>query len=494
MLFRQIIHNDLGCASYLVGDEKAGVAAVVDPQLRIEEYLQIADFCGVTISHVLETHTHADHISGRNRLVQLTGATVHIHHKAAAQYDHEPIGDNWTLSLGQVQLQALHTPGHRPEHTAFAISDFRRGPQPWAILTGDTLFVGDIGRPDLAVDAEEGAHDLFRSLQRILSFSDEVEVWPGHLGGSLCGGGKLSLKISSTIGFERAHNSLLQEQDPERFVEVLTTGLGAKPGNFEAIVDINAGRSDFNPTEPMPISVDAVADLVEATARSSAIASARSSAVSTAMKSAARATSDSAVVVDVRSDVEFDRAHIPRSISIPLRGSGFAGKVARVVGAHRDIVFVADDEQTAITACRLTQSVGLRGSVSYLVGGFASWLDHGHQTRLIKRLDVPTLHARFQHEPVQILDVRELAEREQSHIPGSVHCPFDAIDENFDSLDRERPIAVICAAGPRSGTAASLLHHYDFKEAWHVVDGGVDTWLELQEAKQRHTRSMRSIR
>ena len=216
MIFRQITHDDLGCASYLVGDDDAAVAAVIDPRLDIDEYLRLARYLGARIEHVLETHNHADHVSGHGRLAASTGATIHIHRAAAPEYDHEAFDDGWELALGRLVVRALHTPGHRPEHTAFALIDTERGPEPWAVLTGDSLFVGGIARPDLAVDPREGAHGIFHSLHgRLLTLPDTCEVWPGHLGGSMCGGPGMDLKISSTIGFERAHQALLQIADED---------------------------------------------------------------------------------------------------------------------------------------------------------------------------------------------------------------------------------------------------------------------------------------
>src|SRR4051812_17307956 len=165
MIFRQVTHDDLGCASYLVGDERAGVAAVVDPKLDVDEYLALARYMGVRIEHVLETHNHADHVSGHGRLADATGATIHIHRDAAPDYEHEPFDDGWELQLGDVVVRAVHTPGHRPEHPAFLLVDRHRGPEPWAVLSGDTLFVGDIARPDLAVEREDGARGIFHSLR-----------------------------------------------------------------------------------------------------------------------------------------------------------------------------------------------------------------------------------------------------------------------------------------------------------------------------------------
>jgi hydroxyacylglutathione hydrolase len=242
MIFRQITHDDLGCASYLIGDEDAGVAAVVDPQLDIDEYLRLARYFGVSIEHILETHNHADHVSGHGRLAAATGATIHIHEDADPDYGHEAFADGWELALGAIRVRALHTPGHRPEHTAFTLVDTGRGREPWAVLTGDTLFVGDIARPDLAVDKEHGAHGIFHSLRdRILELPESCEVWPGHLGGSLCGGPGMDMKVSSTIGYERAHQELLAIADEEEFVERTTASLGPHPPNFENIVALNRG-------------------------------------------------------------------------------------------------------------------------------------------------------------------------------------------------------------------------------------------------------------
>ncbi len=180
MIFRQITHDDLGCASYLVGDDGAGVAAVVDPRFEIDVYLDLARYMGVRIEHILETHNHADHVSGHGRLALATGATIHVHRLAAPSYEHEPFDDGWELELGDVVVRALHTPGHRPEHTAFALIDRARGEEPWAVLSGDSLFVGDVARPDLAVDRDEGARGIFASLRGpLLGLPDACEVWPG---------------------------------------------------------------------------------------------------------------------------------------------------------------------------------------------------------------------------------------------------------------------------------------------------------------------------
>src|SRR4051794_15908035 len=291
MIFRQIVHDDLGCASYLIGDEDAGTAAVVDPKFEIDEYLSLARYFGVSIDHVLETHNHADHVSGHGRLAAATGAAIHVFREAGVEYDHEPFDDGFELRLGSVVARAIHTPGHRPEHTAFALVDTARGEEPWAVLTGDTLFVGDIARPDLAVDKEEGARGIFRSLrERILSLPAETEVWPGHLGGSLCGGPGMDMKISSTIAFERGHSELLGVEEEGEFVERALAKLGPQPPNFEAIVKLNRGPLLREGVEAHPLTSRLVG----------------------------QKRSEGALVVDVRTSLQFDDAHIPGAVSITM--------------------------------------------------------------------------------------------------------------------------------------------------------------------------------
>ena len=201
MIFRQITHDDLGCASYLIGDERAGVAAVVDPRFEIDDYLELARYRAVTIEHVLETHTHADHVSGHGRLVAATGALIHIHRDAGADYEHEPFVDGWELQLGSLIVRALHTPGHRPEHTAFALIDTRRGSEPWALLSGDSLFVGDVARTDLAIERAAGASQIFHSLH------DKLLSAARGLRGVACPSGRLDVRRIS-----RGHEDLLDDR------------------------------------------------------------------------------------------------------------------------------------------------------------------------------------------------------------------------------------------------------------------------------------------
>src|SRR5436190_9730100 len=393
MLFRQVLHEDLGCASYVIAD--GGEAAVVDPKWEIEEYLDLAREHDFRIRHVLETHNHADHLSGHGRLTAATGATIHINRGASPDYEHDPIDDGWELELGSVRVKALHTPGHRPEHTAFALSDRRRGDdEPWAILTGDTLFVGDIARPDLAVEKAEGARGIFHSLHdKLLTLPAETEVWPGHLGGSLCGGPGMDMKVCSTIGFERRHNDVLSISDEAEFVDEVTEGLPPQPPNFERVVAMNRGPLVTTGPQLLPL----------------------------APLQVERARDNGALLVDVRTPFQFDDAHVPGAICIPIVEAGFGTKLAWVADHDQDLILIGRDDDDAEQAAALATAIGLRNIGGYLHGGMTSWRVEDKAVESIERIDVDGLHAR--RDEVQILDVREQSEWHDVRIPGSLHIP-----------------------------------------------------------------------
>ncbi len=460
MIFRQITHDDLGCASYLIGDEKAGVAAVVDPRFEVDEYLELARYMGVTIDHIFETHNHADHVSGHGRLSAATGATIHIHRAARPAYDHEPFDDGDEFALGTLRVRAVHTPGHRPEHTAFALVDTNRAAdQPWAVLTGDTLFVNDVARPDLAIEKTEGARGIFRSLTgRLLTLPDDVEIWPGHLGGSMCGGPGMDMKISSTIGFEKHHNPTLQIEDEDEFVEQALAKLGPQPPNFQAIVELNQGPLLTDGVELLPL----------------------------APRQVEQKRSEGALLVDVRTDHQFDDAHIPGAIANPMLRAGFGSRLAWLADHDQEIVFVGRDDDDGRRAGRLAIAVGIRRLGGYLHGGMTSWRQEKRPAQRMQRLSLEDLSARVQADPdVQILDVRERKEWDAGHIPGSMFEPWHDIDALPDGLDPGGPIAVVCASGQRATTAASLVQRYGGTDVIHVVDGGVPKWGRLGHPLER---------
>ena len=451
MIFRQFVHDDLGCASYVIGDEHAGIAAVVDPKLEIDDYLAFARYVRVSIEHVLESHNHADHVSGHGRLAAATGATIHVHREAEVDYEHEPFDDGWELELGTLRVRAMHTPGHRPEHTAFALVDTARGEEPWAVLTGDTLFVGDIARPDLAVEKEDGARAIFHSLHdTLLTLAPSTEVWPAHLGGSLCGGPGMDMKISSTVGYEAAHNELLSESDEARFVERAIASLAPQPPNYKAIVEINRGPLDRRAIEAVPLTPRQVQ----------------------------QGQDEGTLIVDVRTAEQFDDAHIHGAVAITILEAGFGSKLAWVADRDKDIVVVGRDDEDARRAIALGAAVGLRNFGGFLSGGMTAWRQDKRETRRIERLRLDELRARRAEDPdLQVIDVRETTEWDAGHVAGTLHRPYHDLHALPADVDPDRPVAAVCASGARAATAASLLSRFGAQEVIHVVDSGVPAWL-----------------
>jgi len=447
MIFRQLTHDDLGCASYLIGDEHAGVAAVVDPRFEIDEYLERARYMGVRIEHVLETHNHADHVSGHGRLAAATGASIHIHREARPAYEHEPFEDGWELVMGTLRVRALHTPGHRPEHTSFLLFDTGRGEQPWAVLTGDSLFVGDVARPDLAIEKSAGARGIFRSLtQRLLTLPDSCEVWPGHLGGSMCGGPGMDMKICSTIGYERAANATLRITDEDEFVEQALAKLGPQPPNFKTIVDLNTGPLLTDGVDLLPLSPRQVEQKRLA----------------------------GALVVDLRTDLQFDEAHIPGSVCIPIHNAGFGSKLAWIADHEHDTLLVGRDDADGRNGAKLAVAIGVRRLAGFLGGGMTSWRQEQLPTEATERLSAERLAARLASgAALQILDVRDRHEWDAGHVPGSTLTVWHDITRVPDGLDPDQPIAVVCGSGQRAATAASLLRRQGATQVLHIVDGGV---------------------
>ncbi len=389
---------------------------------------------------------------GHGRLAAATGATIHIHREAGAEYEHEPFGDGFELELGALRVRALHTPGHRPEHTAFTLVDTARGGEAWSVLTGDTLFVGDIARPDLAIDKDDGARGIFHSLhERLLTLPGTTEVWPGHLGGSLCGGPGMDLKVSSTIGYERAHNALLVEDDEDRFVESILATLGPQPPNFEAIVELNRGPLLTEGVDTMPL----------------------------APRQVEQRRAD-ALIVDVRTDLQFDDAHIPGAVCIPMLQAGFGSKLAWLADRDQEIVFVGRDDEDGRRAAALAVAVGIRELGGHLAGGMTGWRQEKRDVERVERLELSKLRERQGAQPeLQIFDVREASEWHAGHIPGSTHTPYHDIRGLPESIDPERPVAVLCASGQRAAVGASLIKRYGAREVIHVIDGGVPKWQRL---------------
>jgi hydroxyacylglutathione hydrolase len=455
VIFRQVIQEDLGCASYLVGDEGAGVAAVIDPRFDVGVYLELAELFDVRITDLFETHTHADHVSGHGRLAELTGATIHVHEDSGADYAHSPLRDGTEIALGVVVVRAIHMPGHRPEHTAFALIDGSRGDRPWALLSGDSLLVGDVARPDLAVGQDEGAALLYSSISALLGeLAPETELWPGHVGGSSCGSAAIDMKTSSTLGFERANNPLLSLAEGD-FVKRVNAELGERPPNYEAIVALN--RGPLSSTMLKPAAVDA--PMAEALIRNGTIP------------------------VDVRSAREFDAGHIPGAVSIPVTRPGFATSLARTFGGEPELLLAGGDEAGARRAARSTESIGLSRITAVLAGGMAAWVGAGLETERAEALTPAELAKRLGDPELQVLDVRDGDTWEEGSIPGALNAPYAELSRLPAQIDPHLPVVTICSSGRRAGIAASLLRRAGVESVAYVSGGGVSEVLEGETLK-----------
>ena len=431
MLFSQILNRDLGCASYLVGCEEAGEVVVVDPHLEIEPILAEAERLGARIVRTLETHTHADHVSGHGRLALDHGIPVSIHPLAEPEYPSEPLADGMDITVGNVRLRCIHTPGHRPEHCCFAVADTTRSEEPWLVLTGDSLFVGDAARPDLAVGAMEGAEGLFHSLRRLLELPDGVEVFPGHVAGSLCGA-SMSSRASTTIGFERRFNPMLGLPDVGAFVAESASVSSPKPPNLGRIVDLN--RGPFVPTAPEPPELPAPpAD---------------------------------AQLLDVRPVEDHLAGHQSGSVNVPVTGSSFATRSAFVLDAGAPVVVLAATQEEALRAVMGLRSVAFEEISGFVLGG-------GEETTgsvAVDELDALIASG------ATVVDVREKDERDEGYIPGSRHVPYRLMRSCCPDLPDDAPLVTICESGARAAIGASILRARGY-DARPVVGGGMTEWL-----------------
>jgi hydroxyacylglutathione hydrolase len=444
MFFRQILYRDLGCASYFIAC--GGEAAVVDPRWDIDEYLELARAERFRITHVLDTHDHADHVSGRDRLVRATGAQGH---RAARPGDRQEadISPGEEIVIGNVRLRALAVPGHRPEHLAFVVIDGVRGSDPWMVLTGDSLLVGDLARPDLVEDAGAGAATMHGSLQQLLGLGDHVEVWPAHIGGSLCGGAGLSGKASSTIGYERAHNPLLRMDEPE-FVENLVSGIAVRPPNIERIVGLNRDGDHGGPGEVAQLGAEALSELLERGV---------------------------VTLLDARPPDAFDAGHISGAINLPVSSPGVGTRAGWVLDADQPILVVAEGEAMAARMASSLHAVGLWNTIGWSEADLAAWRSHGAPITRAGSVDLDQLAEGLRQDAMYLVDVREVPEWVTGHVEGSYNVPLHRLrDIPSVGLPRNgKPTAVACAAGIRAAFAASLLRRAGIHDVVRVAGGGV---------------------
>jgi hydroxyacylglutathione hydrolase len=425
VLFRQFVDDDLGCASYLIGDSATGEALVVDPAYAIEQYLEAATAESVRIVRVLETHTHADHVSGHGRFALEHGVPVSVHPLAEPEFEFDPLDDGETLHVGSVPVRVLHTPGHRPEHCAFVVVER-------LVLTGDSLFVGDAARPDLAVDAREGAEGLFNSLRRLTQLPDAYEVYPGHVAGSLCGSA-MSPAHSTTIGAEKKSNVALSFGDIQEFITSSAAVSTPRPPTTARVVSLNKGPFVG---APAPLAqLDEIGD---------------------------------ATVLDVRPTAAHAAGHVHGAFNVPVSGSSFATRAGFILDPDERIVVHATDVGEAERAARGLRSVGFLELAGYATQAEA--------TERSQPIELDELERLLEEGSVQVLDVREKSERDEGYIPGSLHIPYRLLRETgTDGLDTSKPVVTICESGTRASIAASVLVAAGV-DARPVLDGGVENW------------------
>ena len=431
MLFAQILNDDLGCASYIVGCEEAQEAVVVDPPLEIENVLAEADRLDIRIVRTLETHTHADHVSGHGRLALEHGIPVSIHPAAGAEYPSNTLEDGDEVAVGNVTLRCIHTPGHRPEHCCFAVIDRTRAEEPWLVLTGDSLFVGDAARPDLAVGAVQGAEGLFHSLRRLLELPDGVEVFPGHVAGSLCGKA-MSARGSTTIGFERRFNPMASITELDAFVAESSDVSAPRPPNLARIVELN--RGPFSPAAPAPVELPLPAG--------------------------------GSQLLDVRPVAEHLSGHLPGAVNVPVSGTSFSTKAGFVLDTDAPVTVLAATPEEAARAVAGLRSVAFSDVAGYVLGSGPEITESVEVDGLEKLIEAGAT----------VIDVREHDERDDGYIPGTRNVPYRLMRTCCPDLPEDRPIVTICNSGPRAAIAASILRARGL-DARPVVDGGMNDWL-----------------
>jgi hydroxyacylglutathione hydrolase len=448
MYFEQFYLGCLAHASYMLASE--GEAVVVDPQRDVDVYLKVAEDHGVRIRHIFETHLHADFVSGHKELAERTGAKIYIGPHGGARFARVEVGDGFELRVGKIRIHVLETPGHTPESICLVVTDEEKSAKPWAVLTGDTLFIGDVGRPDLSESHTpvELAGMLYDSLHnKLLKLPDDVLVYPAHGAGSLCGR-NMRAERSSTIATERLTNYALQIGSRQEFIRELTSKMPVRPEYFLQDAEINRdGASALSDLpELAPITPRELVTLLDS----------------------------GVVALDVRPANDFATGHVPGSINIALSGQ-FASWAGAVLGLSAHPVLIAESaEQLSEARLRLAR-VGIEDARGYLQGGMSAWKQAGLTVADLLQISVETLGSWLQTHEVHLLDVRREGEWKAGHIMGATWSPLDTLDNAPPRVDPDAPIAVHCKSGYRSAIACSILKRAGFRNVANVI-GGFDAW------------------
>jgi len=456
MLLKHYFLGKIAHSSYILAGTDH--CAVIDPQRDVDLYITQARELGVTITHILQTHLHADFISGHMDLAQKTGATIYAPESANCTFDHVPLVEGDTIEIEDMLLQVLETPGHTPEHISYTVTDRARGDTPIGVFVGDVLFVGDVGRPDLFPDmAEDLAGQLYDSLHnKLLKLPDHCEVYPAHGAGSLCGR-SMGAKYLTTIGYERHYNAALQLEKAD-FVRSLTTDMPPAPDHFSRCSDINRGG---------PALLTELPELQELKPE----------------QFYERAQDPDVEVLDVRRYTSFASLHIPGAWHLDLNGN-FPTFAGWILPTDKDIVLVADNYKDALTAKLWAHRVGMDRIVGYLDSGMTGWATGGHRTADSHLVSAEDLHDRVTGTAnIVLVDVRTPLEFEDGHIGGAVNIPAPDLRTRYRELDPDKPTFLICSSGNRSSLGVSILKRHGFKEL-HNVAGGMTGYSQAGYAEE----------
>ena len=456
VLIEQFFLGCLAHASYVVGSE--GVAAVIDPQRDVDIYIEAAAKNGLKIEYIIETHLHADFVSGHHELAERTGARIYLGADSGAAFPHTAVKDGDSLQFGKCRFDFLQTPGHTVESVCIAVTEAGAS-QPKAVFTGDTLFVGDVGRPDLSGDhtPQDLAAMLYRSLQeKLLKLPDETEIFPAHGAGSLCGR-QMGSERSSTIGKERRTNYALQAASCEEFIHLLTDSLPPRPEYFGREVELNRQGAAALDQLPRPVPMRAPEVL--------------------------RIQSEGAIVLDTRPAMQFAVAHVPGSLNIALSGQ-YASWAARLLGLDKRLVLVGEDPDHLRESQLRLARVGIENVQAYLEDGIIGWIQSGYELDYIPQISVHEFVELLDQEKdhIGVLDVREPGEIESGAMENSIRIPLGQLIARTVELDREKLWVTHCKSGYRSSIATSILRRAGFREVVNLT-GGFDAWKTMATAQ-----------
>ena len=450
MFFKQFVVEGMGCLSYLIGCPKAGVGCVVDPKRDVQDYLDVARKNGMKITHIFETHVHADHVSGNMELRSRTGADIYFMEGNPVRFDHQVVKEGDTIELGNAALAFIRTPGHTPHAMSVLVTDKSRSEEPWLVLTGDCMFVGDVGRPDLAGAEllDEQVKNLYNSLHHKLGMLPEgIEVFPAHGEGSLCGKG-MSAKSSSTIGFEKRNNPLLR-LSWEDFQTEFKQNFPERPKSFSHIISTNLNGPPLLDRCPV------VRDLSPAQVKDE--------------------MARGATILDTRDAAAFGGVHIPASINI-----GFANQTANWIGMvidpESELILIVTDEAAYENMCTQLHRIGYDKIIGYLYGGISSWQEMGYPIGHLWQISAAELKKKLEdHDYTHFFDVRTPAERTSGFIEESKHLPVTELLKAPPALPKDEEIIVTCGVGYRGNIAASFLQSGGFQHV-HSLAGGMKAW------------------